>query len=191
VAGNAIDKLTSAMAASDTDAVAAFYQEYFDWMFIQAKLATRRDESFCLDVVQDAVLRVIRSIKPVDSEPRLRAWLRLVVQTTAFDLLRREKRLKHRENEAAATEAVEPVENGEQVDWLADQLNLLDPQLVRMIELRFEHRWKLRRIGQLLGLTTSAVDGRLRRVLKELRKSAAVTTLFDLEDEAAMHDDRV
>jgi RNA polymerase sigma factor (sigma-70 family) len=186
-----IQHLSAAMAAGDTDAVAAFYQEYFDWMFIQAKLATRRDESFCLDVVQDAVIRVIRSIKPVDSEPRLRAWLRLVVQTTAFDLLRREKRLKQRERDSATAEMIEPAEISEQLDWLADQLNQLDPQLVQMIELRFEHRWKLRRIGQLLGLTASAVDGRLRRVLKELRKSATVTTLFDLQDEGAMHDDRV
>jgi len=176
--------LTAAMAAGDADAVAAFYREYFDWMFIQARLATRRDESFCLDVVQDAVLRVMRTIKPVDSEPQIRAWLRLVVQTTAFDLLRGEKRRKAREAASAAPEIVCTADNGEQLDWLAEQLRRLDPQLVKIIQLRFEHRWTLRRIGEMLGVTTGAVDGRLRRALQALRESAT-----DSEDHAAVHDD--
>jgi RNA polymerase sigma-70 factor (ECF subfamily) len=172
------------MAGGDAEAVTQFYGDYFDWMYTQARLATARDESFCLDVVQEAMLRVIRSIKPVDNEARLRAWLRLVVQTTALDLLRKERRRKAREMSRAASEVVVPPPVDEQTAWLTEALAGLDPEIVRMIELRFEQRWTLRRIGQALGLTTSAVDGRLRRVLKELRKMANATTLFDIEDEA-------
>jgi RNA polymerase sigma factor (sigma-70 family) len=179
------------MAGGDPEAVTQFYGEYFDWMYTQARLATARDESFCLDVVQEAILRVIRSIKPVDNDARLRAWLRLVVQTTALDLLRKERRSKAREISRATSEVVVPEPVDEQTAWLTGALAGLDPQIVRMIEMRFEQRWTLRRIGQALGVTTSAVDGRLRRVLKELRKMASATTLFDIEDEAGVHDDSV
>src|SRR5262245_41491413 len=54
------EKLTAALAAGNEDAVETFYRRYFDWLYAQARRATRRDESFCLDVVQDAVLRIMR-----------------------------------------------------------------------------------------------------------------------------------
>jgi len=183
-----IQHMTAAMAGGDADAVAAFYREYFDWMFIQARLATRRDESFCLDVVQDAVLRVMRTIRRVDSEPQLRAWLRLVVQTTAFDLLRGERRRAARESISSVPEITCDGNANDRLIWLADQLTRLDPQLVRMIEMRFEQRWSLRSIGQVLGLSTGAVDGRLRRVLKNLRQAANETFI---DDEAGIYDDAV
>ena len=46
-----------------------------------------------------------------------------------------------------------------------------------MIELRFEQRWTLGRIGTLFGLSIGTIDGRLRRALKELRDRA--TEEFD------------
>jgi RNA polymerase sigma factor (sigma-70 family) len=184
-----ISHLTAAMAGGDADAVAAFYREYFDWMFIQAKLATRRDESFCLDVVQDAMLRVMRTVRRVESESQLRTWLRLVVQTTAFDQLRGERRRAKREVGSAMCEAFCDCEAEERSAWLAEQMTRLDPLLVRMIELRFEQRWSLRRIGQMLGLSTGAVDGRLRRVLKNLRNAADQDASH--AHEAGNHDDGV
>ena len=98
-----IAQLSAAMAAGDAGAVEVFYREYFDWMYAHARRCTRRDESFCLDVVQDAVLRVIRTVKAVESESRFRGWLKLVVKTTAFDLLRNERRRVLRESIASIT----------------------------------------------------------------------------------------
>ncbi len=169
-----IQNLTSAMAAGDAQAIAAFYRDHFDWMFIQAKLATRRDESFCLNVVRDALLRVMRTVSSVDSEAELQTWLRLVVLTTAFDLLRSEQPPG---NDSA----------GERLTWLGEQLSGIDPHLVKIVETRPEQQRTLSRIGELLGLSTGAIDGRLRGVLKRLQNSA--TTLFVVEDQAAMHDD--
>jgi len=193
-----IAQLSAAMAAGDSDAVEAFYREYFDWMYGQARRVTRRDEAFCLDVVQDAVLRVIRTVKAVDSESRFRGWLRLVVQTTAFDLLRNERRRKNREAMVGRSRPVsdEADVDSLQLDWLAEQIARLDPEIVRIIELRFEQSWTLRRIGQVLGLSIGAVDGRLRRAMKNLRFAAedpempaTEPELVKLEDEAGWYDD--
>jgi RNA polymerase sigma factor (sigma-70 family) len=166
-----IQHLSAAMAAGNTDAVDAFYRRYFDWMYQQARRVTRRDESFCLDVVQDAVLRVMRTVKAVDCENRFRGWLRLVVQTTAFDLLRREVRRKNREA-MAGTSQLEVGTDSLQLDWLREQIAALDPEIVNIIELRFTQSWTLSRIGENLGISIGAVDGRLRRALKNLKLAA-------------------
>src|SRR5689334_17106086 len=76
--------MTSAMAAGDGGAVESFYRRYFDRLYAEARRATRRDESFCLDVVQEAVLRIVRTVRGARSEIQLVAWLRLVVRTTAY-----------------------------------------------------------------------------------------------------------
>ena len=160
--------LTAAMAAGNEAAVARFYRHYFDGLYAEARRATRRDEAFCLDVVQEATLRIIRNIRPVDSEARLAAWLKLVIRTTALDLLRSEKRRRIREAAVGPPDAGVEDNQAEQIEWLRRQIASLDPQLVKIIEWRFEDRWTLKRIAGKLGLSVGTIDGRLRRALKHL-----------------------
>jgi RNA polymerase sigma-70 factor (ECF subfamily) len=176
LAASATERLTSALAGGDASAVDAFYRRYFDWLYAQARRATQRDEAFCLDVVQDAVLRIIRTVRTVKCEKRFRAWLRLVVQTAAWDKLRSERRRQQHERAAVAARFgdagdEQPCED-EQLAWLKDQIARLDPQIVRMVELRFGQRWTLARISGLLGLSIGTIDGRLRRALQEIRQRA-------------------
>ena len=181
------DKLTAAMAAGDPAAVEAFYRRYFDRLYAWARQATRRDEAFCLDVVQDAVLRVVRTVRPAAGEAQLVAWLKLVVRTTAYDHLKAERRRAKR-HEAAVTATVPPyaagdpatavsddgdaAEQAERLRWLRAQLDAMDPHLARLIDLRFARRWTLARIGELVGVSAGTVDGRLRRALAKLRRLA-------------------
>ena len=169
------------MAAGDQKAVETFYRNYFPWLLAQARQSTGRDESFCLDVVQDAVLRIIRTVRTVRSEEQFKAWLRLVIRTTAWDRLRIEARQKKREAFVPTTCPADPVEetdDHERIAWLRKQLEHFDPELVRMIELRFEQRWTLAKIGQLFGLSIGTIDGRLRRAINDLK----VRALEDFDD---------
>jgi RNA polymerase sigma factor (sigma-70 family) len=170
------DKLTAAMAAGDERAVETFYRRYFDWLYAQARRLTGRDESFCLDVVQDAVVRIIRTIHAVQCEAQLLSWMRLVLRTTAVDQFRAEQRRGKRQATLVELHSCDDFPYGlfddEQLEWLKSQLERFDPQLVQMIELRFEKHWTLARIGELLGLSTGAIDGRLRRAVRELRTRA-------------------
>jgi RNA polymerase sigma factor (sigma-70 family) len=166
--------LTAGIAGGDGAAVECFYRRYFDLLYREARRATGRDEAFSLDVVQETVLRVLRSIRPVASEAQLAAWLRLVVRTTAYDLLRSESRRRMREAAAAPLEA-DPMpdeETANQLEWLRHQIESLDPQLIHIIELRFRDGWRLARIARTLGLSIGTIDGRLRRALKRLRDVA-------------------
>jgi RNA polymerase sigma factor (sigma-70 family) len=121
----------------------------------------------------------------VETEGQFCAWMRLVVQTTALDHLRRERRRVRRETllvVAAGASAVEQLESTLDADeershraWLVEQIAQFDSQLVRMIELRYEQRWTLARIAGALGLSIGTVDGRLRRAIGELRRRASET----------------
>ena len=164
--------MTAAMSTGDAAAVAQFYRHYFGILLTEARRATRRDESFCLDVVQEAVLRIIRTIRPVDSEARLRAWLNLVVRTTSLDMLRAEKRRRDREAAGITRGSEADEDQAEQLEWLRRQIAALDPKIVEIIELRFENRWTLAKIAAKFGLPLGSIDGRLRRALTHLRERA-------------------
>jgi len=176
---DAIDKLTAAMAAGNSAAVEQFYRRYFDRLYGWARQFTRRDESDCLDVVHDAVLRIVRNVRRADNEALWLAWLRLVVQTTAYDHLKSRRRRQRREmavTVAAGEPTAAPADTcaieTEKVDWLRQEIDALDPVLAQMLDLRFDTGWTLARIGRLFGLSAGTVDGRLRRVLKKLRSRA-------------------
>ena len=178
-----ITSLTASLAAGDSAAVEVFYRRYFNLLFRAARRAAGRDEAFCLDVVQEAVLRVIRSAERTESEAAWTCWLRLVVRTAAYDLLRAESRRRRREtgvaisvNEAAMPPAATACDDADERDarlaWLREQIAQLDPQVARAIDLRYHQRWKLARVAAALGLTIGTLDGKLRRALDRLRRQA-------------------
>ncbi|MCA9310141.1 MAG: RNA polymerase sigma factor [Phycisphaerales bacterium] len=177
--------MTAAIASGDTEAFARFYERWFDELYNYARSATRRDESFCLDLVQDVMLKVIRNLPPLDAEPVLRLWLRRVLVNTARDRFRTEARRRAREERHAGQrpEAVDdtaPPEEEElqrQLNWLRTELQSMDHALADLITARHRFGWTLARIGATFGLHPSAVDGRTRRATAALQRKA--TEAFD------------
>jgi RNA polymerase sigma factor (sigma-70 family) len=173
-----VKALTTAIASGDTEAFSRFYRAWFDVMYADAARATGRDESFCLDVVQDAMVRVIRRMRPLSTERDLRRWLRAVVQSCAYDRLRGDARRRRREAEAAgrrdrpAPTAGDRAEHHRRLAWLERELRGYDDASVRMLLMRHRFGWTLRQIGAALGATPGAVDGRLRRIVSGLRRTA-------------------
>ena len=170
-----IRALTWAIAAGDQRAFTRFFNAWFDTMYAEAARVTGRDESFCLDVVQDAMMRVIRSMKPLETEHDLRRWLRVVVQSCAYDRLRGEARRRRREQtttppgEAASKSSHELAAR---LQWLEGQLRALDDRSTELLLMRLRFGWTLQQIGRAVGQTTGAVDGRLRRLVSRLRRKA-------------------
>ncbi len=165
--------LTTAMAAGDPVAVAAFHRGHFARLYAAARRATGRDESFCLDIVQEATLRIVRTVRPIGTAGQLRAWLTLVLRTTAYDHLRAESRRRRHEAVIVPVGPTEPADDGDDRQaWLAEQLATLDPALVRLIDLRYQQWWTLARIAGAMGLSIGTVDGRLRRAIGQLRRAA-------------------
>jgi RNA polymerase sigma factor (sigma-70 family) len=162
------------MAAGDAAAIEAFYRSYFDQLLVMAASSLRMkryDEARCLDVVHDAMLRIVRCVRPMQTEAHLLNWCRLVVQSCSLDRLRRDQRRARRE-EAALRNAGDNEDASEQIAWLDLQIASLDPALAKIIHLRFVDGWTLSRISALLNTTTGKIDGQLRRAIEKLRTEA-------------------
>ena len=174
---SSVRELTAAIASGDTEVFARFYRSRFDAMHAEARRSTGRDESFCLDVVQDAMIRVIRSMKPMDTEQHLNTWLRVVVRSCAYDRLRKEVRRRRWEKSAVEARQAEPTDEvlSEKVAWLGRELAAMNDAQVRLLTMRYRFGWTLQRIGAAVGLKPGAVDGRLARLVAALRRRAQET----------------
>ena len=154
------------IAAGDTAAFAVFYERWFDRCVIEIRRRTGFDESACLDIVQDAMLRVATNMPVFESEDELERWLRRVLINGARDRIRAETRRLRRES------TVRPKSNEqdrEAIEELSRRMASLDEESRMLLRSRFDLGWTLERIGRELGLGPGAVDGRIRRLLARLR----------------------
>lgn len=170
-------ELTAAIADGDAEAFAQFYEARFDPMFAAARRFTGLDEADCLDIVQEAMVRMIKSMRPFQDEPALRAWMMRVLKSAAYDHLRARRRAARRERAAAHNErldaaAGERLDVEERLGWLRSELGGLDRATAELIELRFRAGMTLAAIGRRAGMSPSAVDGRINRSIKRMRESA-------------------
>jgi RNA polymerase sigma factor (sigma-70 family) len=163
------------VSRGDSKALETFYLAWFDRVFLAARRVTRRDEAFCLDVVQEVMLKVARKMRAMDTQLELERWMWRVVRTTSADLLKRERRRTAREGRrpvpAPAPQpdalAAAEEESDHAVRWLAE-LPGADAQLV--IQRAVRER-TLPQIAADTGLTQGAVHGRVRRAVARLSKA--------------------
>lgn len=173
-----VERHTKAIASGDTEAFALFYQTWFDRMYKETRKLTRRDEAFCMDVVQDAMIKVIKSLRqPVKSEKQFWAWLRIIIKCCACDILRselkrhqREKNvtLKNNTNNLTSNHRDSTPDITEQLNWLRKELTNVDTYSHKLLVMRYQLGWTLQNISNYTGLAPGAVDGRLKRIIKSL-----------------------
>jgi RNA polymerase sigma-70 factor (ECF subfamily) len=174
---------TRLMAAGDATALARFYEFTFDIMYREAARVSGRDEHCCLDIVHDAMLKAVRCIKQLDNAASVTSWSRAVAKSVTYDWLRKESRKQKLENVRPARmdqTSGHGVDIGEfsmdqaRILWIEQELKELPDELQGLIALRYRWGWSLQEIGQSIGLKTGAVDGRLRRAIKKLRRKAEI-----------------
>ena len=162
--------LSRRIAAGDTAAFAVFYAMWFDRSVKETRQRTGLDESACLDIVQDAMLRVAKGMPVFEREEDLERWMRRVLLNGARDRIRSETRRMRRESRVHPE--AEQREDQEAIADLSRRLDELDAESRTLIQRRFDLGWTLERIGREFGLRPGAVDGRIRRILKALRGDA-------------------
>ncbi|MEM0983006.1 MAG: sigma-70 family RNA polymerase sigma factor [Planctomycetota bacterium] len=173
VRGWSIEALTRGVAMGDEMAFEAFYRGWFDECYGMARSLTRRDEAFCLDVVQDAMLRAAKGIKPMSGEAQLAVWMRRVVHTAAIDRLRADRRRAKREREAADDGVVGAID--ERIEWLRAAIEKLPAEDRSVLMIRFGKLRSLKAASDAEGVSEGSIKGRVRRVLARLRSAAEQT----------------
>lgn len=167
----------AALHSGDGEAFARVYRAKFGFTLAIARAATRLDEPTCLDIVQDAWTRFVRSPPKCEHGAHLDAWLRLAVLSAARDAARKEKRRRTREHASTNGHAAhEMVRDDSDVDerlaWIGKELEALDRETRAMLGLRFRTSMTLAQLGRLLDAAPGAAHGRIGRALSHLRSRA-------------------
>ena len=87
-----VRSLTRGIRAGNEAAFDAFYASYADRMYRYLLVAARGDEERARDVLQDALLRVIRYAQPIDTAEDLWRWLAALMRSALIDRARRDGR---------------------------------------------------------------------------------------------------
>jgi DNA-directed RNA polymerase specialized sigma24 family protein len=170
--------LSRAIARGDEAAFATFYAAWFPAAMVLARAASRRDEAFCLDVVQDVMFTVCRKLPALADARAVRAWMATAVWNATTDRVRAERRRRQREEVAAqgpdecGPEPLLALAAAERQQWLAarvQELPLLDQAL---LQARFAGASSVAAAGADFGLGEDAAHGRLRRVVLRLQRLA-------------------
>jgi RNA polymerase sigma factor (sigma-70 family) len=171
---NDVEQMTAAVGRGDTEAFERLYRAWFDRVFLMTRGATRRDESFCLDVTQEAMLRAARRLPRLRSEAELAAWLGRTALSAAVDMLRRESRRRRRENSVARAQGAESAltDLSDEVRWLKRAFTKLPPVEQALLLQRVGNGCSLRQAGLAVGIGEQAAHGRLRRAMEVLRRLA-------------------
>jgi len=178
-------RITGAIAHGDSSAFGLFYDAWFPFAFNEARRYTQRDEATCLDIVQDAMLKAARSMRPLQSKADIERWLTRVVQTSALDTLRQEQRRRQREYDSAdrdrhgSSAAQRAAQDHARHQWLADQIEWLMQEVATistsdqvLLHLRYALGRSLEQTGRAVGISADAAHGRLRRIIARLRGRA-------------------
>lgn len=163
-----VGSLTRAIRAGDADAFAVLYRARFDVVYSVIRRYTRVPESDCLDITQEAFSRMIRAVPETDSENRLLVWMVIVARNTAFDFLKSERRRLQRHKRRPPAHEQRNAEIDDRLDFIR---RVLDEESWSLLRLRFIEGRTLQTIATTLGLKPGALDGRIRRALRDARKA--------------------
>ncbi|HLQ38681.1 MAG TPA: sigma-70 family RNA polymerase sigma factor [Planctomycetota bacterium] len=171
--------LTPLIAAGDPAAFGNFYDLWFDAAYGLSRACSRRDEAFCLDVVQDVMLKVVRKLPALASDAAVAAWMARAVHATVIDRLRSEQRRALRERrvadarpEALLLSPVVELLAAERSAWLAAQLEGLPAEDRALLQQRFAGAATFAAVGQAFSISEDAAHGRIRRLVLRLAKAA-------------------
>lgn len=141
------------------------------WYSVCLRLTRSRD--LAEDAVQDALLTAWNKRHQFDGSARLETWIHRIVVNAALQLLRKQKPGRHEPLE------IDPADDGETPDAasfgaeLDDQLSVALGRLSDMeracFVLKHLEEWRLREIGDELGMNTGAVKQAVFRAVHKLR----------------------
>ncbi|MEQ1905217.1 MAG: sigma-70 family RNA polymerase sigma factor [Pirellulaceae bacterium] len=171
-------QVTSSIITGDQAAFETYYNHYFEPMLKMAKRLSGFSTEDCLDLVHDAMLKAGKGMRPIADSRSLDAWTRAVIQSVCLDRLRkktRESSFIRKQFESGVTEnqgSLGAEDDEARIAWIESSVENLPADLRQLFSWRFRLGWSLKAIGRQLGISTGAVDGRVRRAIEKLREQA-------------------
>ena len=170
-----IPALTRAMAAGDEAAYRKFYNAYFDRLLRYLLVVTGGNEEAAREALQLALVRVVRHVKPFDTEEKFWGWLTVLARSALADEGRKRRRYfaflerftRHQETGPAAMNDGEVDEQLRAL--LARQLTTLPADERQLVEQKYLLHQSVREIAGGQRTTEKAVESKLSRVRRKLK----------------------
>lgn len=156
--------------------------------WLQTVVLARLGESAALsEVMQEIALAAAKNEEQLRDRDKLPAWLYRIAVVTALQYRRRvgrERNLRRRIEETAPTDSYAEADarQPDPLDWLIakeqqamvrEALEGLPGKDAEILLLKYTQNWSYAQLSQRLSISESAVDGRLQRARKRLRKQLA------------------
>ncbi|MBE6935990.1 MAG: sigma-70 family RNA polymerase sigma factor [Ruminococcaceae bacterium] len=144
---------------------AALYERYH-LLMLRAARRLLPSEADAEDAVHQAFLSVLSNLEKISEIdcPKTRAYLVIIVERKAIDLLRQQKRVTELDDSVPGLHVPPPGDGG-----LADAMASLSAPYREVLLLRYYHGYSVREIAALLHDRESAVQKRLQRAKNALR----------------------
>jgi RNA polymerase sigma-70 factor (ECF subfamily) len=174
--------LTRAMADGDETAYRIFYDAYFDRLLRYLLVVTGGNEEAAREALQLALVRVVRHVKPFETEEKFWSWLTVLARSALADESRKRRRYFAFLERFTRQQETGPVamNNGEADEQLrallASQLTALSADERQLVEQKYLLHQSVREIADGRQTTEKAVESRLSRVRRKL-KDAVLTEL--------------
>ncbi len=164
-------RVTRAVRSGSREALAEIYDRCAEEVVASVERATRRDESFALDCLQEMLMRLAAHPPTVDSHAALMAWMRVAALNVARNMIVSEQRRRRREGAVvSAPDRGAGYEGRESLDAILRQLDEDERTLVR---LRHVEGMRIKAIAQAIGATPQAIESTIRRAIGRLRQGGA------------------
>ncbi|MFO0860728.1 MAG: sigma-70 family RNA polymerase sigma factor [Phycisphaerales bacterium] len=160
-----------AIRSGDEAAFNGFFREWAPAIESWSFEYVRPDESLALDIMQETMIRVIRSMPVLETHAALVAWLRVANRSAAIDLLRSRIRSIARERAAARSESGSPRHAADQADLesLFAALSALSPEDQQLLRLRAASDASFEQLAAAIGASPDSLYGRVRRAITKMR----------------------
>lgn len=165
----ALIALCQASPAELPRAFRVLYERHSDpvYAYLRAFLG---DESLAEDALQDAFVRLFRSLESYDSARPLKPYITRLAHNAAIDLVRgrKSKRPQPLREIAGASQPADEAARRETAAGVDAALADLDPDVRAILLLRHVQELKLREIAEVLGCTERTARNRLRAAARLL-----------------------
>ena len=160
--------LIQATLDGDTDSFTKLCQRYYPAMVAIAR-STLNDSHFAEDAAQQALAKAFCRLATLKKKEKFAAWLATICRNIARDMLRTKAKISIIDKIAVPVTNVKQKDN-ELTETVRDAVKSLSASLKEVIYLRYYDNMPYNQIAQLLGISKTAVDGRIRRAKKLITK---------------------
>ncbi|MBO0589024.1 RNA polymerase sigma factor [Sporosarcina sp. E16_8] len=127
-----------------------------------------RNKENALDIVQDAILKALKSIDRLEELTYMKTWFYRIVVNTAIDFIRKHRRVTVMDDDILNIHL--PALKDDMIDMdLQEAVDLLPTKYKSVIILRFFEDLKIDEIAEITGENVNTIKTRLYAALKKLR----------------------